>query len=197
MAPLLLAGLSLLPKLPELWNGVASIFGSKVPDSVEAATKLAGQVVTSLAGEKVSPEAQKALQELMNSHEERIMELELEEKKLHFQNMANITDLEKESYKSEDEYVRRTRPMILRKMFYLAGAYSIFTPYCLLMTISLGGHTVSPEIIGVLQWIGGCIWGTFSTAYLGYSAARSVDKKAPNFKNGGGILNKAVGLATR
>lgn len=197
MAPLILTGLSLLPKIPEIWNSVAGLFGKKVPESVEAASKLASEVMGSLTKGSVSEEAMSSLQAMMNEHEETIMKLELEEKKLHFQNMANHVDLEKESYKSDDEYVRRTRPMILRRLFYACVAYSLFTPYCLLMTISLGGHQVSPDVLGILQSIGSYMWGTFTAGYLGYSTARSVDKKNPEFKNGNGLLNKAVKLGMR
>jgi len=192
MAPLIMAGLSLLPKLPELWNGVAGLFGKKVPDSAETATNLAGEVINSLTKGNVSEETQKTLKAMMYAHEERIQELALEEQKLHFKNMSDQVDLEKASYQSEDQYVRRTRPMILRKLFYLCSAYAIGVPYCMLMTISLGGNAVSPEVIGIIEWIGGWLFGTFSTAYLGYSAARSVVKKNPDFKNGQGIFNKVV-----
>jgi len=39
MAPLVVAGLSLLPKIPDMWNSIAGLFGRKIPETVEQATK--------------------------------------------------------------------------------------------------------------------------------------------------------------
>ena len=83
-APLILAGLSLLPKVPEIWGTVAGLFGKKVPDSVETAANLANDVFNAFKKDEVSPEVQVKLEQVMNQHKEKIAEIALEEKRIEY-----------------------------------------------------------------------------------------------------------------
>jgi len=150
--------------------------------------------------DNVPPNVRLELEKEVNSHKEVIQELLLEEKKLQFEetvleytNVSEMIDLEKASYLSEDEYVRRTRPMILRKLFVSCIGYAFYAP---LTIVAMGYTNVDPTVmaatISLIEWIGSCLFGTFATSYLGYAAGRSVDKWNPNFKYGDGVLNKAV-----
>lgn len=96
-AGLLLAGLSLLPKLPEIWGAVAGLFGKGVPDTVEAAGKLAGEVVGMLENGQATPEQQIQLKTLMYTHEERILEENRKEQEmyLHDRQSARQADVHK------------------------------------------------------------------------------------------------------
>jgi hypothetical protein len=77
MLPLIGAGLSMLCALPDLWDGVARIFGAEAPKSVSAAGDLAKSVGQMLAGGEASPEQQERLAALMLPHRERITEMTL------------------------------------------------------------------------------------------------------------------------
>ena len=206
-APLLVAGLSLLPKIPDMWNAVAGLFGKKVPKSVEEAGKLAGEVINSFKKGELSPEAQIELEKEVNRHIERIKELALEEKELALKdkeldfkgeelivrNQESMNELEMEAYKSTDEFVRRTRPKMLRDFFKLVVGYVLYAPLALIAAKSVGfDAALLNTFTAMLEWIGGWVFGTFSAAYLGYTGARMVDKVNPNFKNGNGFLNKLV-----
>jgi len=191
--PLIMAGLSLLPKVPSIWGSVAGLFGKKAPVSIVEAGKLAGEVVNAFKKDEVPPEIAAKLEEIMNEHKEEMAKIALEEHRLEFENAAGMQQLEIESYKSEDEYVRRTRPKILRELFQACIVYAIFAP-TLVVVGSIAGieATVMMACIGMVKWIGGWLFGTFGTAYLGYAGARSVDKRNPNLKNNGSFLGKMV-----
>jgi len=200
MAPLLLAGLSLLPKIPAIWASVAGLFGKKVPDSIEAAGKLAEELTAVVTSGNISPEAKVELEKIMASHEEEMAKIALEEKrlalegtKLEYKDVQGVRDLEIAAYQTGDEYIARTRPKLLRDMWTAIRIFIFYVPLCVIAGHTIGlSASVLLAFIGVVEWIGGWLFGTFGAAYLGYSAARSVDKKNPNFKNGGGILNKVV-----
>jgi hypothetical protein len=75
-------GLSVLPKIPELWGKVAGLFGKEVPKSVQAAGQLAAEVQDMMKAGTVSPEVQAAMAAEFNRHEEKILEIRLEERRL-------------------------------------------------------------------------------------------------------------------
>jgi hypothetical protein len=77
MLPLIGAGIGLLTSLPDLWDGVAKIFGKEAPAGVKAAGDLAKEVGSLLAGGQATPEQQAQLAALMLPHQERITELTL------------------------------------------------------------------------------------------------------------------------
>jgi len=193
MAPLIMAGLSLLPKLPSIWSSVAGLFGKKAPSSITEAGKLAGEVMNAFKKDEIPPEITAQLEEIMNQHEEEMAKIALEEQRLAFENAAGMQQLEIESYKSEDEYVRRTRPKILRELFSACIVYAVFAP-TLIVVGSIAGieATIMMACIGMVKWIGGWLFGTFGTAYLGYTGARSLDKRNPSLKNGNNLLGKIV-----
>lgn len=209
--PLIMAGLSLLPKIPDMWAAVAGLFGKKVPKGVEEAGNLASEVMGIFNKNQIAPETRVKLEEIMITHKEEMArialeekELEYKDKKLDYDDLMDIRDLEKESYKSEDPYVRQTRPKVLRRMFNLCCVYAFFAPACVIVlslivqtpqepgtTAAITATTVN-TVVGMLEWIGGWLFSIFGTSYLGYAGARTADKKNPDFKNGSGILNKIV-----
>lgn len=198
--PLIMTGLSLLPKIPKMWNAVAGLFGKKAPKGVMEAGELASEVMNDLQRGKIPPEVQLRLEELCKEHEREMEKLALEEKKLKFEekkleydDVAGVRELEMAAYASGDEYVAHTRPMILRKLFYSCIGFAFFAPTAVVV-MSVAGVTAATvaAATSMIEWIGAWLLGTFSTAFLGYAAARTVDKKNPKFKEGTGILNKGV-----
>ena len=192
-APLLLAGLSLLPKIPDMWKSVAGIFGKKVPESIEEAGELAGSVIDMFNEGKLSPEAKIELEKITNTHKETMAQLALEEKELDYKDLSDVRDLEKVAYQSGDEYVARTRPKILRELFRAVVIYCFYAPLCIIAATQAGiPPTTTIEIIALVKWVGGWLFGTFGTAYLGYAGARTIDKRNPAFKDSTGLINKAT-----
>ena len=186
IAALITAGLALLPKLPEMWGAVAGIFGKKVPEGVTQAGELAGEVLDSFSKGQLSPEAQIKLQEVISKHEERIIELSLEDrkitledKKIDYDLMKGAQQVEIEESKSPDEYVRRTRPLILRRLFYLMAIYIFFGP--LLVTLcsyyQFDEATLN-SVVGMLEYVSAFLFGTFSISFTGYMIGRTAEKKA-------------------
>ena len=193
--PLLLTGLSLLPKIPSIWGAIAGLFGKKVPDSVEAAGKLAGDVMNSFKAGEISPEVQLEMEKIMNDHKEEMAKITLEEHRLVAEGFAGVQQVEIESYKSDDQYVRRTRPMLLRKLFYTCMGYVFFAPVVVIVaSISVLGIKAAmlTAVIGIVKWIGGWLFSTFAAAYLGYTGARSLDKKDPSIKNKDNLVGTAM-----
>ena len=191
--PLIMAGLSLLPKLPSIWSSVAGLFGKKAPSGIAEAGKLAGEVMNAFKKDEVPPEITAELEEIMNQHEEEMAKIALEEQRLAFENAAGMQQLEIESYKSDDKYVRRTRPKILRGLFYGCLGYVFFVPTAIIVATAVGVEAaLLTALIGILKYFGGWLLGVFASAYLGYSGARSLDKRNPNLKNGNNLLGKIV-----
>jgi len=200
VAPLLLAGLSLLPKIPDMWAAVAGLFGKSIPKGVKEAGDLAGEVMDSLTKGQMSPEAQIKLKEIILQHEKEMAQLAFEEKKLVFEenriiheDLNDVRDLEKEAYKSDDSYISRTRPLILRGLFIICAFY-IFTAPAVILTANIAGvDAVTLEsVTSMMEWCASWLFGTFGTAYLGYAAVRTIDKGHPQFKEESGILNTIV-----
>ena len=191
--PLIMAGLSLLPKIPSMWEGIAGLFGKKVPGSIQEAGKLAGDVINAFKAGEISPEIQVEMEKIMNEHEQEMARIALEEHKLVAEGLAGSQKVEIESYKAHDEYVRRTRPMILRRFFYTCIGYVFFAPGIVVTAAALGVEAaLLVTIIGMIEWIGGWLFGTFATAYLGYAGARSLDKRSPDLKNNNNLLGSAM-----
>jgi hypothetical protein len=191
-----MAGLSLLPKLPSIWEGIAGLFGKKVPGSIQEAGKLAEDVINSLKAGEVSPEIQVEMEKIMKEHEQEMARITLEEHKLVAEGLAGSQNLEAQAYKSDDQYVRRTRPMILRKLFYTCIVYTFFAPVIVVVAgIALGAGAeaaILTAFMGMIKWVGGWLFSTFGAAYLGYAGARSLDKRKPELKNGNNLLGSAM-----
>jgi len=191
--PLIAAGLSLLPKLPSAWNAIAGLFGKKAPKGVVEAGKLAGEVMNAFKKDEVPPEITAKLEEIMKQHEQEMARIALEEKRLEFEDAAGMQQMEIESYRSQDEYVRRTRPMILRHLFYGCIGYAFFAPVMIIVAAKVSVEAVLlTTLIGMVKYIGGWLFGVFASAYLGYSGARSLDKRNPSLKNGKNLIGKLM-----
>jgi len=51
--------------------------------------------------------------------------------------------------------------------------------------------------LSVLLWIGGFLFGTFTTSFTGYTVARSADKKIAAGETPGNILSMAAQLGRK
>lgn len=198
--PLILAGLSLLPKIPAAWGAIAGLFGAKVPESVEQAGALAETILGGVKAGNVSPEAMAAMEVEFNRHKEAMARIALEEKQMEMSGILGAQKVEIASYQSEDEYVKRTRPLILRRMFYLMAGYLMSLPW--VMVILRVFNVESSETLLVMQGLKDAflyICATFSIAYTGYNVVRGQEKKAgceesPGESSGGILKGFIPGL---
>lgn len=110
MLSLITAGVGLLTKLPDLWDGVASIFGKEAPQSVKDAGKLAGEVGSLLAKKETTPEQEAQLMALMLPHQERILEMTLDAEK-HFD--TQLTTRHTADMASDSWLSKNCRPLCL------------------------------------------------------------------------------------
>ena len=200
MALPLLALLPLVPKIPSLVNSVFSIFGKKPPKLLSDVETVVSSIVDDVAQNKITPEQKVNLEKVLMTHEKELLELSLKERELEQKGIANAFDLEKAAYGSGDQFIARTRPTILRRLFTLCSIYVIFAPLLVLIgSLTVGASTLVSSstmaiLISMLEHISGWLFGTFSAIFLGYTTARSLDKKNPDLKNGNGLINKVMKL---
>jgi len=200
MAPLLTAGLSLLPQLPKMWGAVAGIFGKKVPESVESAGKLAGEVMGLVQDGRATPEQTVMLEARIMEHKETILKIQNEQAEIARQSrkdqMSTTVQLMGQGLSSQDTYVARTRPKILRDLFAACVIYSLVcTILIAIMAVLKVPKGTLDTIISLMQWFGAAEWGTFTTAFVGYTTARSVDKRSPELKDKNNMIGKLLKTA--
>ena len=178
MTPLIGLGLSLLTKLPDIWEDVASIFGKEPPKAIHEAQKLVEEVTDQIIQNKITPEQKIQLEQIFANKEIELRKLALEEKKLEYNDLKNQRKYETSMIESEDPYVRRTRPKILRGLFYVVLGYVICVP-ALVIFKSPPSH-----ILDFIASIGDNLFLLFGASYLGYTAHRSIfDKRGTKLRD--------------
>ena len=188
-----MTALPLLTKIPALAKGIAGIFGKKLPETVTDAMNLAGEVTGMIQKGQVPPEQMVMMEAQVMEHKEEIMKIQNErldiERQARKDQMDTTVAMWGQEIQSKDIYVSRTRPMILRRLFYACIAYAFITTLSVVILEHNAKET--EEVISLIKWVGGSLFGTFSAAFLGYTTARTVDKRNPDLKNSAGI---AAGL---
>lgn len=200
MALPLLALLPLVPKIPSLVSSVFSIFGKKPPKLLSDVESVMSTIVEDVGQDKITPEQKVQLESALMDHERELIELSLKERELEQKGIANAFDLEKAAYQSGDQFVARTRPTILRRLFTLCAVYVIFAPLLVLIGgLTIGSTTLVSAatmaiLIPMLEHISTWLFGVFASSFLGYSALRTADKRNPDLKNGNGLISKVMKL---
>jgi len=192
-----MSGLSLLPKIPAMWESVAGLFGKKVPASIAEAGKLAGELVGSFKAGEVPPEKQVELKAIFYEHEEEMARIKLQEKEAELGELQHQRDTQVALWANEQKsasiFVQETRPKILRDMWKFCQAFIILSLLavfgCLILKVTIDNIKM---LIDVIKYMGGFLFGTFGAAFLGYSAARTIDKRNPNAKNGDDLMGKML-----
>lgn len=215
MAPLLGIGLSLLPQIPKLWGAVAGIFGKSVPKTIEEAGKLAGDVLGSMQKGKVPPEQMMALEARIMENKETIMKLQNEKEQMYLKDEQHKRDTQVQLWandaNSTDLEVKRTRPKILRQMWKTCQVYiflvvvvygaAMFIPIEHTTEVVKDGVAVKETVIvqrdmsgftDIVKYLGYFLFGTFTAGFLGYTTARTIDKRNPNSKDGDGMGAKLL-----
>ena len=194
LVPLISLGLSLLPKLPAAWGAIAGLFGKKVPETITEAGNLAEEVLGSLKTGNLSPEVQIEMEKIFKSHEQVMANITLEERKIEMTGILGAQEVEKASYKSEDPFVRQTRPLILRRMCNTLIAYVFICLTALIIMCYVDKFTPDDItlVMGTMKEYFLYLGGVFSIAFTGYTVVRSQEKKAgvenANGETNGGLL---------
>lgn len=197
MEPIILTGLALLPKIPAMWSAISGLFKKKLPKTESEAIELSKEISDLYKKGNLDPLVQIQLEKIIKDHQAQMSMIALEKEKLFYGELQGLRELEIAAYNSGDQYIARTRPGMLRKLFWLCVIYCGVTPLLIIGTLILANIykfdiSLVESFISLIKWIGGFIFSTFTSGYLGYSAARTVDKKNPEFKEKDTVMGKVV-----
>lgn len=172
--------------VPKVWGALASLFNKKVPETVIEAGGMIEDIAESIKEGQVSPEQQVELKRLLLQNKQIEEQVKYEREKLIYDDQAGGREVIKTALSSDDVYVRRTRPKILRWLFGVSAIYTFFAPSIYIAACSLGVSENKLKIlVEILTWIGGFLFTSFTTAFTGYTVARSIDKRGgPNTLKG-------------
>lgn len=168
MLPLIGAGLGILGALPDLWGGVARIFGKEAPKGLKEAGDLARTVGRALATGEASPEQQEKLAALMLPHQERIREMTLAAER-DFD--AQLTTRHTADMGSDSGLAKNIRPLCL-----------LFLTLAVTVGVWLPDAHVSPERFKALTEMAVWVYGYY---FVGRSAFDKGNVKM-RFGQGGG-----------
>lgn len=174
-------GLSVLPKVPAIWGKVARIFGKEPPQAVDQAANLVEEIRGELAAGRMTPEQRAELERTFHAHRAEILDKYLdhvrEMERILAADAQGVRDLEAAAYQSGDPYVSHTRPKILRQMWglimVLAFAYPAFLVLAGRMLKPGPAEMVADFLLTFFTWLS----GVFAAAFIGYAAARTIDKR--------------------
>jgi hypothetical protein len=175
----------------DLVGGIADAVGGETGKKISDGAKLLTEGLDEAGQQPLSPEQQAKLQEAGMQHEEAMREFDL-------QDTQGGRDLAKAEIASSDEYVRRTRPRLLRIYGYgtigLVVASVVAAFVCVLWTDV--GQDEAAFLIGVLQWALPSIAGTFLLMFRVYTGKRTQEKLADAGMPQEGLLDKLIKFKT-
>lgn len=163
--------------LPSIIGGFGKIIGGDKGRKMEEAGQIADEVSRQYETGSLPPEKRMALETAIMEHEQKLKEIALEKYRLEVQDLKEARDVIKTTLRSEDPYVRRARPTFLWLMYLI-----LFMNYLVLPVIG----KVPINLPEALYWL-------FGSAFLGYGALRSMDKKGTGFTEIGAVVKKVIG----
>lgn len=183
------AGLGLASDLAEAVGGET---GKKIADGA----RMVAEGLDEAGKQPVTPDMQLKFQEAAARHEERMEELGLERDRVDLEDAQGGRDLAKAEIVSEDQYVRRTRPMLLRwygiGTFWLVAA-SVALAFLCGLTKAVDKDTAA-FIVDVLKWAVPSLSGTFLLMYSAYTGKRTTEKLAAAGIRPEGFMDKLAKL---
>lgn len=149
---------------------------TKSDKAEEIAEKVIGfaKVVTGQGNPEDAIKAIEANPELALQFQRDLHAYELELAKLEYEDAAGGREVIKTALLSDDPIVRRARPMMMILLGKACVVYAFYAPLAVVAAQSVGIDTLA--FMTVIKWIGGFLFGSFSTSFTGYTVARSVDK---------------------
>lgn len=164
MAPLIMAGLSLLPKIPKMWGAIAGLFGKKAPKSIQDAGELASIIMDDLTKDKIPPEIRVKLEEIVMSHEKEMAEIALKEVAL--QRDVVVAEITGDSWLQ-----RNWRPMLMCLFGVIIANNYVFNPWLKVMFEIDIIMTIPPQM-----------WSLLKLGVGGYIVGRSTEKAVKEWK---------------
>jgi len=164
----------------DLAESVADAIGGEAGSKIAEGAKILQEGLESANSQSLPPEVQERIQEAAMQHQERMAELGIESQRIELEDTQGGRDLAKTEIESEDEYVRRTRPMLLRvfgigSLVLVAAIVAVGTAAAFLADLS---QTQASFLIEVYQWALTGILGAFFMMFRAYVGARSNEKIA-------------------
>lgn len=195
------AALSFIPGVGPILSGlskVAKAVGGSAGEKIAAGISTVNEGLNEAQKQPLSPAQEVELEKAQMETEVELAEIGFKREKLVFDDQAGGREVIKTALLSDDPVVRQARP----KMMILIGKSCIYFVFYAPLSVIAAGHAGFSEAImanymSALIWIGGFLFGTFTTSFTGYTVARSADKKAAAGEVPGKLLSMAAGLGRR
>jgi len=195
------AALSFIPGVGPILTGlekVADVIGGSAGEKIKNGISVVSEGLTEAGKNPMSPEQQMELEKARMETEVDLAEIGFKQEKLTFDDVAGGREVVKTALLSDDPTVRQARPRMMTKL----GNYSILYAFYAPLSVIAAGHAGFSEVImanfiSTLLWIGGFLFGTFTSSFTGYTLARSVDKKTASGGTPGKFLNMAAAIGRK
>ncbi|WP_028588251.1 3TM-type holin [Desulfocurvus vexinensis] len=161
--------------------------GAKIKQGVDLVTE--GLREAEAQAPSMTPEQRLALEQAGQRHAERMRELDLDD-------MQGGRDLSKAEIASSDEYVRRTRPKLLR---WVAGGYLALCGLALPLVVAAAvwgdlGDAEADLLVYVVCWLIASVGTMLAAMYRSYTGNRTAEKMADIGQAPEGLLDKLAKL---
>lgn len=175
-------GKGLLKLIPGVGNAIglldtvgdiAEAIGGETGRKIKEGLGQVSEGLQEVQKQPLSPEQQVQMGKITMRHKERMAAIDLKDT----EGGRKLATVE---INSEDEYVRRTRPMLLR--WYGKGTFFLIFTCILVVFISAFTSSISKDeaqfIVDVLKWALPSVSGTFLFMYRAYTGKRTQEKLA-------------------
>jgi len=179
-------------------GAVAEIVGGEKGKKIKDGIEMVSDGLAGIGKEPLPPDMQVEMVRMRNQKEADMSRIALEEKRLVYQDQEGGRDVIKTALMSEDPVVRQARPKMMVKLGNACIVYALSLPVIMLIAgVFKIEAPVMAEIKGALWWTGTFLFGSFTTAFTGYTVARTVDKKTVQGTAVGSFLEHAASLGAK
>ena len=166
-------------------DALASAFGvSKDPDAISEAIAKDPEAAAKIKKVELDHKAQ--LEQIRKDHKEQMREYQA-------QDVQGARDFAAKELQSEDKYVRRTRPKIVRMTMWLMVAFVVLFAIILGVVLALP-HEIPQTNADLasqgLSYLAGVVFLAFATAFRSYTTRRSMDKMTAAGQMPEGLVDK-------
>ncbi|MGE4297542.1 MAG: hypothetical protein AB7E47_05880 [Desulfovibrionaceae bacterium] len=177
----------------ELAGNVAAVVGGDTGSKIQQGVQLVTEGLRGVEQQPLTPDQRLALEQRKLEHDERMEELGLAD-------TQGGRDLAKAEIASEDQYVRRTRPMLLR-VYGIGSLVLVFACVAAVLLVLLLCATLTAAegeiLVQVVTWACASVSGVFLMMYRAYVGKRTAEKlteltgHAPD-----GLMDKLIKIKT-
>ena len=157
----------------ETVGDIAEAVGGDTGKKIKGGLDMVSDGLREVSEKPLTPEQKTKLGMAEMRHKERMAEIDLKD-------IRGGRKLATAEINSEDEYVRRTRPMLLR--WYGKGTFFLIFSCLLVVFVSVFTSSITKDeaqfIVDVLKWALPSVSGTFLLMYRAYTGKRTQEKVA-------------------